>query len=191
MTMRNPLKDRKALSQTVTTMILLVIPVMLSGGVAMYAYQLISSEIQIEIVTISKQHIWIFDNGSSYAALEIDNIGGRDVLVDKIEVRGVEAPWSTIYYYKTTLIITDLLNCPQNGNQDWTNFEYTPGKIANFTQASSYILIPSGYTIAIYIKDPDNLTVNDVGRAVSITIYTGNAQYQVICYAQSKASNDQ
>ncbi|MBS7615452.1 hypothetical protein KEJ18_06985 [Candidatus Bathyarchaeota archaeon] len=185
MTMRNPLKDLKALSQTVTTMILLVIPVMLSGGVAMYAYQLISSEIQIEVVTISKQYIWIFEDGSSYAALEIDNIGGRDALIDKIEVRGVEVLWSTVYYYKTTLIITDSLNCPENGNHSWINFEYTPSKVANFTQASGDIPVPSGYTIAIYIKNPDNLTVNDVGRAVSITIYTGNAQYQVFCYAQS------
>lgn len=170
MTMRNPIKNRKALSQTVTTMILLVVPVMLSGGVAMHAYQLISSETQLEVVTISKQYIWIFEDGSSYVALEIDNIGGRDAVIEKIEVRGVEVPWSTVYYYKTTLIITDSLNCPKNDNHSWINFEYALNKVANFTQSSNDIPLPSGYTLAIYIKNPDNLMVNDVGKVIVITI---------------------
>jgi len=89
-------------------MILLVIPVMLTGGVVMYAYQIIGTELQIEAVMVSNQHVWIYENDSSFAGFEIDNIGGQDIIIDKIEVRGVEVLWATIHYFKAPLIVTDL-----------------------------------------------------------------------------------
>ena len=183
--MKNPFRDTKAISQPVTTMILLVVPVMLTGGVVMYAYQIIGSELQTEVIMVSNQHIWIYEDSSSFAGFEIDNLGGRDVIIDKIEVRGVEAPWSTIYYFKTPLVVTDLLNCPALSGHIWINFEYTPGTVANFTQASSDIPLPSGYTIVAFIENPDNICVNDAGTSISITFYTERTQYQVLCNAQS------
>jgi hypothetical protein len=183
--MKNPFKDNKALSQPVTTMILLVIPVMLTGGVAMYAYQIIGNELQMEVIVVSNQHVWIYDNGSSFAGFEVDNLGGRDSIIQKVEVRGVEVPWATVYYFKTPLIITDLLNCPNLNGHSWTNYEYTPGTVANFTQTLSDITLPSGYTIVVFIENPDNIRVSDVGNSISLTVFTEHSQYQVLCNAQS------
>ncbi len=182
---KEPFRNKKALSQTVTTMILLVIPIILTGGVAMYSYQIIDSNLQTEVIIVSKQYIWIYGNDSSFAALEIDNVGGRDALIDKIEVRGVEVLWPTIHYFKTLLIVTDLPNSPISNGNNWTNFEYTPGTVENFTQASSDIPLPSGYTIVLYIENPDNIIIKDVGTYVSITVYTKQTQYQILCSAQS------
>lgn len=183
--MRNPLTDRKALSQPVTAMILLVVPVMLTGGVVMYAYQIVGSELQMEAVAVSNQHIWIYGDGSSFAGFEMDNIGGRDAVISKIEVRGTEVLWATVHYYKAQLMVTDLLNCPSQSGQSWNNFEYTPGSTANFTQATGDVVLPSGYTIVVFIEDPDNIRVGDTGASVSVTIYTDRAQYQVLCNAES------
>jgi hypothetical protein len=37
------------------------------------------------------------------------------------------------------------------------------------------LTLKSGYTILIYIDDPDSISINDVGLTVSIAIYTANA----------------
>jgi hypothetical protein len=183
--MKNPLTNKKALSQPVTTMILLVIPVMLTGGVVMYAYQIIGTELQMEAIMVSNQHIWIYESDSSFAGFEIDNIGGRDIIIDKIEVRGVEVLWATVHYFKAPLMVTDLLNCPSLSGQSWDNFEYTPGTVANFTQAASDVPLSSGYTIVLFIESPDNIRVGDTGSSIGITVYTDRAQYQVLCNAES------
>jgi len=35
----------------------------------------------------------------------------------------------------------------------------------------------SGYTMVVYIKNPDSIALNDVGITVGITMFTSNAQY--------------
>ena len=179
------LRDTKGLSQPVTTMILLVIPVMLTGGVVMYAYQIIGSQAEMEILIISNQHIWVYNDGASFAALQIDNVGGKDVLIDEIRIRGVEAPWSTIHYSRSTLISIDALNCPNASGNDWSMFEYTPGNSTEFTQANGDLTLPSGYTLVIYIEHPDNIRLEDIGASVSISVITKNARYEVLCIVQT------
>ena len=179
------LRNRSALSQPVTTMILLVIPVMLTGGVVMYAYQIIGSQIELELLTISNQNIWVYEDGTSFAAIQVDNIGGKDVLIDKLQVRGVDVSWSAVYYYRTTLIVTDVLNCPNASGNDWSNFEYTPGNTTAFTQATNDLSLPSGYSLVIYIEQPDNIRLEDIGASISISVITTNARYDVLCTVQS------
>jgi len=186
--MGSPLRNKKALSQPVTTMILLVIPVMLTGGVVMYAYQIIGNQVELELLTISNQHIWVYENGTSFAAIQIDNIGGKDALIDKLQVRGVDVPWSTVYYYKTTLIVTDVLNCPNASGNDWSRFEYTPGNTTTFTQATNGLSLPSGHTLVIYIKQPDNIHLEDIGSSISISVITTNARYDILCPVQTVSS---
>lgn len=178
-------RNKDALSQPVTTMILLVIPVMLTGGVVMYAYQIIGSQVEMELLTISNQYIWVYEDGASFAAIQIDNIGGKDVLIDKLQVRGVDVPWSTVYYYRTTLIATDVLNCPNASGNNWSSFEYTPGNTTAFTQATDDLSLPSGYTFVIYIEQPDNIRLEDIGASVSISVITKNARYDILCTVKS------
>ena len=179
------LKDARGLSQPVTTMILLVIPVMLTGGVAMYAYQIIGNQTEMEILMISNQRIWIYDDGASFAALQIDNVGGKDAFIDEIQVRGVEAPWSTVHYFRSTLLSIDTLNCPNASGNDWSMFEYTPGNSTEFLLADGDLTLPSGYTLVIYIEHPDNIRLEDIGASVSISVITKNARYELLCIVQS------
>ncbi|HDJ04850.1 MAG TPA: hypothetical protein ENF85_02500 [Candidatus Bathyarchaeota archaeon] len=177
-------RSSKALSAPVTSMILLVVPVMLAGGVIMYAYQLMEMRINVEVLRLSNQHIWVYDNGTSFAAFVIENLGGRDIVIDKIYVRGVEVPWSTIYYFRNSSSISTELNCP-NSTHSWSSFEYTKGKVASFSVADGEITLASGCTLIIFIENPDNISPNDVGTNVSIVIFTENGQYYIECIVKT------
>jgi hypothetical protein len=49
-------------------------------------------------------------SGKAQAALVIINTGGRDVVIDKITVRGQESDWSNVYYNITSGGISADLN---------------------------------------------------------------------------------
>jgi len=183
--MRFPAVNKKGLSQPVTAMILLVIPVVLTGGVVMYAYQIIENRVALEILSVTNQHIWVYESGESFAVVQIDNLGGKDVLIDKIQVRGVDVDWSRIYYYRTKLITVEVLNCPDAHENNWDRFEYTPGNTSRFIRATGDLTLPSGCTLIIYIENPDNIRLGDVGSSVSISVITKNARYEVFCVVDS------
>ena len=178
--MKIQISDEKALSTVVTTLIILVVSVLLAGVVTMYAINITSTRTQQEDLRLSKQAIWVYSSGTAYAALVIDNVGGRDVVIDKIQVRGVEASWSNVYYLRLGSTFSTSLNCPAE-SPSWTNFQYTGSTQGNFTQATQDIPLASGDTLVVYITSPDSISPNDIGTTTGITVFTENAQYYVEC----------
>src|SRR5512138_676404 len=93
--MKNLLKNRLALSTVVTTLIILVVSVLLAGVVTYFAINVTSTRVQEESLALTKQHIWYNSTaGKAQAAILVINTGGRDVVVDKITIRGQEASWT-------------------------------------------------------------------------------------------------
>ena len=179
------LKNKKALSTVVTTLIILVVSVLLATVVTFYAINVTTTRVQEESLHLTKQHIWYNTTNSwAEAAIVIVNTGGRDVVLDKIAVRGQDCPWTNIFYWRTNteVISADLnvtttpLAIPVNGSTyDMSaTFKYGDGA---FSQASDDLTLKSGWTMVVYIKDPDSIALNDVGIPVGITIFTSNAQY--------------
>jgi hypothetical protein len=167
------LKNRKALSTVVTTLIILVVSVLLATVVTFYAINVTTTRVQEESLLITKLHIWHNGTTFSEAAFLIINTGGRDVVIDKITVRGQECPWASVYYAKTTDTISDDLTYVEpndNGTlTQWGNY--------SLTQASSDVLLKSGYTMIVYIANPDHISVNDIGVSIGVTVFTSNAEY--------------
>ncbi len=91
--MKNTTVTKKALSTVITTLIVLVVAVLLAGVVTYYATNVVMTRTTQEEVRIRKPHVWVQEGDNAYAALMIQNIGGRDVLIDKVTIRGVESPW--------------------------------------------------------------------------------------------------
>ncbi len=91
--MKNTTVTKKALSTVITNLIILVVAVLLAGVVTYYATNVVMTRTTQEEVRIRKPHVWVQEGDNAYAALMIQNIGGRDVLIDKVTIRGVEAPW--------------------------------------------------------------------------------------------------
>jgi len=106
--MRNILKNRLALSTVVTTLIILVVSVLLAGVVTYFAINVTSTRVQEESLHLTKQHVWYDAEGeASEAAIMIINTGGRDVVIDKLTVRGQEVAWTNVFYAMTDDSISD------------------------------------------------------------------------------------
>jgi hypothetical protein len=182
------MKNRYALSTVVTTLIILVISVLLASVVTYFAINVVSTRVQEESVALTKQHLYhnsSADAGSlsySQATLMVINTGGRDLVIDKIAVRGQECSWNdsssnkVVYYSITTDSVSSDMNYVSNFDDGDT--PVTMGsKSYTFTRARNDLTLKSGYTMMIYIINPDSITINDIGLTVSITLYTAQAMY--------------
>jgi hypothetical protein len=179
--MKSFLKGKKGLSTVVTTLIILVVSVLLATVVTYYAINMTTTRVQEEDLMISDAHIWA-NSTTQQAGFAIVNIGGRDALIDKIQVRGQDMNWtlstSPIYYNRTTKApATDLKlvnSFAGNASRGW-----------NYTQASDSLSLKSGKCLVVYIVSPGTISVEDVGTACSITVFTASAEYKVEVNVQS------
>jgi len=174
---------RRALSQVVTTLILLVVSILLSGVVIYYSVNLISTRVQTEEIRLTRAHVWVNSTGA-VAALRVENLGGRDILLDKLEVRGVESTWSNVYFYRVpsgTSIAGDF-NVTSYSNLSGASVSIDGN---TYNQASSDIPLMSGGELLVYLKGPGNVDVNDIGTTVSFSVHTGLSQYITECNVES------
>jgi hypothetical protein len=176
-----------ALSTVVTTLIILVISVLLAGVVSYFAINVTSTRVQEESVHITKHHVWHDGDNRALASLMVINTGGRDLVIDKISVRGQECHWNAslagglgkyVTHVRTANTISDdMLYVPYfNTNATPTNVTIDE-TVYNFTVAEDDLVLQSGYTMLIYIINPDSISINDIGLTVSIEIFTAQAMY--------------
>ena len=180
--MRKIFKNKKGLSTVITTLIILVVSILLATVVTYYAINVTSTRVEEESLYISKQHAWV-KLGDSQAAFIIINTGGRDVIIDKITVRGQECDWSTVYYATTTETVTNDLTYQTSLNG--TTISISTSTNVTLTQASTDLTLKSGYTMIVYIDDPDSLSLSDVGTTVGINVFTAQAQYYKECNVEA------
>ncbi len=179
----NILKNKKALSTVVTTLIILVVSVLLATVVTFYAINVTTTRVQEESLFLTKQHVWYNTTGSwAQGAIVIVNTGGKDVVLDKVTARGQECSWTSLFYWRTnTVTISNDLSVTSDRLPGITTANTTSitvqGSSQTFTRATDDLTIKSGYTMVIYVDQPDSIALNDVGITVGITIFTSNAQY--------------
>ncbi|MDH5494615.1 MAG: hypothetical protein OEY24_02785 [Candidatus Bathyarchaeota archaeon] len=164
--MKHVLKNRKGLSTVVTTLIILVVSVLLATVVTFYAINVTTTRVQEENLRVTKGHIWV-NSTVAQAAFVIANIGGRDTLIDKIQVRGQDLGWTdyTVYYNRTTIAPT-------------ADLDYL-GVFTGWDNATDDLSLKSGEYLVIYIQDPGTISVADIGTTCSITVFTASAQYKI------------
>jgi len=178
----NVLKNRKALSTVVTTLIILVVSVLLATVVTFYAINVTTTRVQEESLFLAKQHVWYNTTGGwAQGAIVIVNTGGKDVVLDKVTFRGQASSWLDVFYWRTnTVTISNditvtpdvLPSLPVN-----TTSITVQGTPQTFNRATDDLTIKSGDTMVVYVAHPDSIALNDVGITVGITIFTANAQY--------------
>jgi len=154
------LKNRRALSTVVTTLIILVVSILLASVLTYFAINVVSTRTQEEALSVTNQHIWVDNAGVAVGAIMITNTGGRDVVINKITVRGQEC---------TGLTVDDTA---------------LPGDVLLFADAPAVagtetvpIVLSSGSTISIFIDSPDSISTQDVGLTVAFTVFTSQAMY--------------
>jgi hypothetical protein len=173
------LKSKRGLSVVVTTLIILVVSVLLATVVTFYAINVTTTRVQEESIQVYKLHTW--HNGTNFAETSflIINTGGRDLVLDKIAVRGQECAWANVYYNKTTdTINNDLPYIVPNADSTLTNRNVTLGSNTyDLTQATDDLILKSSWSMIVYVTNPDHVSVSDIGVTVGITVFTANAQY--------------
>ena len=177
--MKKIFKNRKGLSTVVTTLIILVVSVLLATVVTYYAINITSTRVEEESLSIRKAHVWVSTAGTTadaQAALVIINTGGRDVVIDKITVRGQEINWTNVYYQISSTAPTSDLTYQS---------ETALNSNSTYTQASDDLVLPSGQSMTVYITDPGSISLQDVGTTVSIVVFTAQAQYYKECNVEA------
>jgi hypothetical protein len=180
MRMKNILKNRLALSTVVTTLIILVVSVLLAGVVTYFAINVTSTRVQEESLQLSMLHVW-YDSANSrgQAAFLIINTGGRDVVINKITVRGQEAPWGNVRsgVSATYTVSADLAYINSATPTSVLAVDGTTGHDVTIAAASGDITLQSGASMIVYVVSPDSITINDIGLTVGITVFTSQAMY--------------
>ena len=183
--MRKIFRNRKGLSTVVTTLIILVVSVLLATVVTYYAINITSTRVEEESLSVRKAHVWVDTTGDDQAAFVIINTGGRDVVLDKITIRGQEISWSNVFYNISSSAPSEDLS-----HQDETNLvdggTITIGSTSYTLEAASDdIVLPSGQSMIVYIKDPGSISRQDVGTTVGIVIFSAQAQYYKECNVEA------
>ena len=177
--MKSLLKSRKGLSTVVTTLIILVVSVLLATTVTFYAVNVTTTRVEEESIKVYKLHTW--HNGSNFGecAFLLINTGGRDLVIDKINVRGQECAWTTVFYNKTgETINSDLPWVPYATLADGQNVTVgTTDFILRQGNTGEDLILQSGDSMIVYILNPDHISVSDIGVTVGVTVFTANAQY--------------
>jgi hypothetical protein len=98
--MKTKLSKNRALSTVLTTVIILVASVVLGSGVVLYGASLFQGGTQQESITVSNVKVWVHatdTNGLAWGAAGVRNTGDKVISVDKIQIRGVDIPFSQWY----------------------------------------------------------------------------------------------
>ena len=165
---------RRGLTQSVTTMILLVLSVLLaSGTMGLYTFSITSSTMKTEQLVIRSTRVWA-DPSNSQVALHVENIGGRDALITSVEVGYVEAPLNSIYVAEGeggVLTPAEGLNITGAFNHTVSGVEYS------FTPADGSIIIPVSGSLMIYVDNPEAVSLEDLGTVMEVTVYTSTLPY--------------
>ena len=183
--MKNILKNRKALSTVVTTLIILVVSVLLAGVVTYFAINTVSTRVQEESLNLQYVHVWYSTatGQGAEAAVKITNTGGRDVVLDKIAVRGQTVQWGDIFIDGGDAAVTDLKYATQTlGALGATTLAAVAPMTGTFTVQTGPIVLKSATTIILYMSSdttsaPGSVTVNDVGLTIAMSIFTAQATY--------------
>jgi len=177
---------QRALSEVVSTLILLVVAVLLAAVATYYATNITMTRTQSEEVSFSKAHIWVNSTGA-VGAFKLQNLGGKDILIDKIAVRGVEETWANVFYYRVASgdSVDEDLNV--------TSYALLTGSptidTRVYTAASADLPLPSGAELLVYIAGPDNVQLDDIGTAISMSVYTNNANFITEVNVESATTN--
>lgn len=168
------LTRRRALSQVVTMLMILVVSVLMAGGtMTYYTMAVTSSTMKMEQLVINEAHIWT-DASGAQAGIRVENIGGRDALVTAVEIRFVEEPWSSVYYSEGNG--GPLTPC--QGLNITGPFSHIVGEESlNFSQAEGSLLLPMGGSLILYVDQPDAIDISDLGYMVQISVCTSTLQY--------------
>ena len=179
--MRRLLKNKKALSTAVASLILLVAGVLLAGVGSTFALNIAGSRIQQEKMYLSNVAVWYKNTTTSLGSLLVTNTGETDIVLSKVTVKGQESTWNGtetfVLFTKVEGVLSTNIEYVSNFNQTGENKLTFDAVEYDFTVVSENLILQPGWTMLFFIVNPGNLIVYDVGTPVRVTISTGQSLY--------------
>jgi hypothetical protein len=179
------LKNRYALATVITTLIILVVAILLAGVLTYFAINVVSTRVQQESLSVTNAHIWVDSTGQAEGAIMVSNLGGRDVVINQIEVRGIPCPWTNVFY----LYAVNTGTTPDAGltlplpymaypvTAEAVKLGTTQIFANNLGAAGGQLVLPSGDVMILYINSPNSVSINDIGTTIGFTVFTAQALY--------------
>ncbi len=187
--LRRLLKSRRGLGAPVGNLIILVAAVVLSTTVVLFAINVTSSQVQKEKMYIPTSHVWYSNSSVSIAAIAISDTGATDIVLSKIDVKGLQCQWNgTSNYVVYTKIngtmpgdLPLITSISRSGN---TTVDIG-GQPYEFTTATEGLTIQSGWTLALYIVIPNRVMIYDLSTPLRMVITTTQGVYCTETVVQS------
>lgn len=179
--MQRLLKNKKALGAPVGNLIILVAAVILSTTVVLFATNVTSSQVQKEKMYISTSHIWYVNSTTSVAAIAICDTGPTDIVLNKIDVKGLQCEWNGTSNYVAYAKINGTMPGDLPLIIDFNRAGNTTIPVGDismpFEIAGEGLTIKSGWSIAFYIVVPDRVMVYDLSTPLRMVITTTQGVY--------------
>jgi len=191
LTINRLLRNRYALATVITTLIILVVAILLAGVLTYFAINVVSTRVQQESLSITDASLYVPANptiGAVEGALMIKNVGGRDVVISQIQVRG--QPCSNLFYLTAAstdpgvnallpyVAPTDTAGVYSFAATALSGTTEFPAETAGLQGPSTGdLVLPSGNTLVVYIVQPDSVGLGDIGLTIGFTVFTAQAMY--------------
>ena len=113
------LKNKKALSTPIGNLIILLAAVVHSTTVVIFAINVMTNQAQKEKVYVDTTYVWYLNPSYSLAAIALTNTGPTDIVITKINIKGLQSQWAGTDNYVVYCKSTE--QCPQTSNTSQTS----------------------------------------------------------------------
>jgi hypothetical protein len=174
--LRRFLSSKWGLGAPVGNLIILVAAVVLSTTVVLFAINVTSSQVQKEKLYIPVSHVWYSNSSVSVAAIAISDTGATDIVLSKIDVKGLQCQWNGTSNY----VVYAKINGTMPGDMPFINSIDRSGNTTvtigdqtyEFETATEGLTIQSGWTLAFYIIIPNRVMIYDLSTPLRMVIST-------------------
>lgn len=163
------MKD-KGLSTIITTLIIVTASVVLGSAVVLFASGIFQSSVEEEAISVSGAKLWGVNSTASQGAFIVKNVGGKELAIQEISVRGIESPYSKWYYFNTAgsnVTTQTTLNYDTNNNLAAITVN---GASRTFTLATGPVSLKPGQVFVIYVSTPGSLDNTDPGSSATMSV---------------------
>jgi hypothetical protein len=173
--------NKKAISTPIGNLIMLLAVVILSTTVVIFAINIMTVQAEKEKVYVASTHIWYINSQTSIAAIGITDTGPTDVILTKINIKGLDCQWNEGDNYMVYCIINETI---PGDLQYATNLSPTTNTTINignqpfqFTPASNALTLQQGNTLMLYINIPNTIMLYNLSEPLRIIINTTQSVY--------------
>jgi len=166
---RMKMKDR-GLSTIITTLIIVTASVVLGSAVVLFASGIFQSSVEEEAISVSGAKLWGVNSTHSQGAFIVKNVGGKELAIRSIKVRGIDSSFSDWYYWDTSgSNVTTQTALNYDTDNDLTSITVN-GAPRTFTQATGPVSLKPGEVYVIYVANPGSIDNTDAGSSATMTI---------------------